>query len=228
MKHQKISVISLVAFVFCIIGAASAQVDTAVVSKSEPADIQAAKTTSDTTIGDIQKKEGKTDRRRRDEFIPYAGLNINQISDKGAGTGIGYHVGFNYKRGKFWYWQVGARFSNAVYSVEHKLDSTGKVGIRNIDLQVTGGINFLSFVNRVVALRLFVSAVPNFVIGIGENDLGYVKNDLNTFTFYAQGGLGINVAFLVLEAGYNYGFTDLLTAYASRPGQVFVNLGFRF
>jgi hypothetical protein len=45
---------------------------------------------------------------------------------------------------------------------------------------------------------------------------------------YGQGGIGINVAFVLLEAGYNYGFQDLHKDHKSKPGQVFVNLGFRF
>ena len=35
-----------------------------------------------------------------------------------SSTNLGYHLGFNYKRGKFFYWQVGARFNNAVYKLE--------------------------------------------------------------------------------------------------------------
>jgi hypothetical protein len=182
----------------------------------------------DTTIQEKGKEDKKEDKKRKDEFIPYVGVNVNNISDLESNTGIGYHIGFNYKRGKFFYWQVGARFNNAAYKLTDALDSTDHVGIRNIDIPITGGINFLSFTNRVLALRLFVSAVPAFALGVGENDLGFVKDDLNTFNMYAQGGLGINVAFLVIEAGYNYGLTDVFTLYESKPGQVFVNLGFRF
>jgi hypothetical protein len=158
-------------------------------------------------------------------------VNFNQftsIDEYKSATGIGYHLRFNYKRGKFFYWQVGGRFNNSVFNLTNNADTTDGVSIKDIDLQVTGGINFLSFVNRLVALRLFVSAVPSFALGVGDNDLGITKDDINSFVLYGQAGIGVNVAFLVIEAGYNYGFQDMFKEQASRPGQVFVNLGFRF
>lgn len=194
---------------------ANAQVDTTQVAQP------------DTTIQEKPEKE-KTDRKRKDEFIPYVGVNFNNISDLETNTGIGYHIGFSYKRGKFFYWQVGARFNNAVYKITDALDSTDQVVIRSIDIPVTGGINFLSFTNRILALRLFVSAVPAFALGVGDNDFGFDKDQLEKFGLYGQAGIGVNVAFLVIEAGYNYGFTNVFTTVDSKPGQVFVNLGFRF
>jgi hypothetical protein len=182
----------------------------------------------DTVIQETGKDEKKDDKKRKDEFIPYVGVNFNHISDLETDIGVGYHLGFNYKRGKFFYWQVGARFNNAVYKITDAYDTTDNVGIRSIDIPITGGINFLSAVNRIVALRVFVSAVPGFALGVGENDLGFIKDDIETFCLYGQGGIGVNVAFLVIEAGYNYGFTNVLTSVDSKPGQIFVNLGFRF
>jgi hypothetical protein len=142
--------------------------------------------------------------------------------------GVGYHIGFDYKRGKFFYWQVGLRFNSAAWDLTDNADSTDFVSVKDIDIPITGGINFLSAINRVVALRLFVSAVPAINIGVGENDLGIEKEDINSFIFYGQAGLGINVAFLVIETGYNFGLGDVFKNAESKPGQIFVNLGFRF
>ena len=188
----------------------------------------------DTTVSEKNKEEGKKDKaKRKDEFIPYVGVNFNTLSVSSdeiyeSSMGVGYHIGFNYKRGKFFYWQVGARFNNAVYDLTDNSDSTDAVSVKDIDIPVTGGINFLSAINRVVALRLFISVVPSFALGVGDNDLGFEKDDINSFILYGQGGIGVNVAFLVIEAGYNFGFGDMLKDYQSKPGQVFINLGFRF
>jgi hypothetical protein len=189
----------------------------------------------DTTVQQQSSEKTKVDRKRRDEFIPFVGVNFNQLSLSSnekyeSSTGLGYHLGFNYKRGKFFYWQVGARFSSSTYSLENINipDSTDDVSVKEIDIPITGGINFLSAIDRLVALRLFISAVPTFTLGVGDNDLGLAKDDFNSFIMYAQGGIGVNVAFVVIEAGYNYGFGDLLKNYQSTPGQVFINLGFRF
>ena len=190
----------------------------------------------DTTIQEKGKKEKKDDKKRKDEFIPYVGVNFNNLSVSSdeiyeSSMGVGYHIGFDYKRGKFFYWQVGARFNGARYNLKTiEADSADFIGVPvySLDIPVTGGINFLSALNRVVALRLFISAVPAISLGVSENDLGITKDDINSFVFYGQAGLGVNVAFLVLEAGYNYGFQDMLKEYESKPGQVFINLGFRF
>ena len=193
----------------------------------------------DTTIQEKGKEEKKDDRKRKDEFIAYAGVNFNLLSVSSevyeSATMVGYHLGGAYKRGKFFYWQVGARFNNAVYNIRDLAipsDSANSedhvFAVRGIDIPITGGINFLSALNRIFALRLFVSADPAINFGVGDNDLGITKDDINSFIIYGQAGLGFNVAFFLLEAGYNYGFQDLHKDHESKPGQVFINLGFRF
>jgi hypothetical protein len=192
----------------------------------------------DTTVQKKGKEEKKSDKKRKDEFIIYAGANFNQLSVASdqfeSSMKAGYHIGFDYKRGKFFYWQVGLRYNNAIFELkdlrpEAPVTESADFSLRALDVPITGGINFLSALNRIVALRIFVSAVPSFNLSIGDNDLGFTKDDLNTFVMYGQGGIGINVAFIVLEAGYNYGFQDIFkNDIQSKPGQVFVNLGFRF
>jgi hypothetical protein len=128
------------------------------------------------------------------------------------------------------YWQAGARFASAVVGYK-PADSTdfGNFSVKDVDFPLTLGINFTSFMNRVLSVRLFVSAVPSFTLKVGDNNYEITKDNINSFILYGQGGLGINVAFLVLEFGYNYGFNEVLVNYTdSKPGQMFINLGFRF
>jgi hypothetical protein len=186
--------------------------------------------------GEGKKKEKK----RKDEFKVYAGINFNQLNlsaQKYETTmGIGWLLGASYKRGRFFYWELGARFANPVYNLDDATipsDSAslldGIFGIRNIDIPVSFGINILSPISRIVGLRVFVSAVPAFAIGVGANDLNISMDDINTFNFLAQGGVGVDVAFLFIEVGMNYGFQDLFKNYStSNPYQIYLNLGFRF
>lgn len=195
------------------------------------------------TIQDEEAEDGKKkkkEKKRKDEFKIYVGANFNQLNiadDKYySNMGVGWDIGFSYKRGKFFYWQVGAQYNNPVYVVKDldvPPDSSnifdGVFGVRSIDVPITGGINFLSVTSRIVGLRVYVSAVPSFAIGVGNTDHGLTKDELNPFTLYGQAGVGLDVAFLFLEAGFNYGFTDLFkNDFQSNPYQVFVNLGFRF
>jgi hypothetical protein len=181
----------------------------------------------------VQAKQEK--KKKKDQFIIYGGANANNLNVTDpkfdAKGGAGYHLGVAYKRGSFFYWQVGARYNAQAYNLVSTATAadTSKLNVNAIDVPLTAGINFLSFVNRLVALRLFVSAVPSFNIGVGDNDVNFTKDDVNSFVMYGQAGIGVDVAFLVIEGGYNYGFNDLLKNYPnSNPGQAFVSLGFRF
>jgi hypothetical protein len=236
MKTSRLYALTIGAIVIItsLYNVASAQVDTTKVVMPDTTLVAAP----DTTIKEKDKKEKKEDKRRKDEFIPFVGVNFNKLyvsSDQNLEStiGLGYHLGFDYKRGKFFYWQVGARFNYAVYGLKDlsiQTDSADyiNVGVADIDIPITGGINFLSAINRVVALRLFVSAVPAIALGVSDNDLDLTKDDINSFILYGQAGLGVNVAFLVIETGYNFGIQNLIKDKDSKPGQIFVNLGFRF
>jgi len=186
--------------------------------------------------GAKQKKEKK----RKDEFKIYGGINVNKIkieSSKYETTiAPGFLLGASYKKGGFLYYELGARYNNPVYNLEDLTKSPdssslldGVFSIRNIDVPITFGINFLFFTSRIVGLRIYVSGVPSFSIGVGKNDLDISTDDLNIFNFYGQAGLGVDVTFIFIELGVNYGFIDQFKNYSpSKPYQAFFNLGFRF
>ncbi len=183
-------------------------------------------------------KKQKKERKRKDEFKVFGGLNFNKLAmDESIlkpTLAIGWDLGASYKRGKFFYWQIGVTYNNSVYNVN---DTTlipgspldGVFSVRNIDVPVTVGLNFLSFINRILGLRVYISAVPQFAIGVGDNKLNVSMDNINSFNLYGQAGVGVDVAFIFLEAGYSYGFMDLLkNDIKSNPNQIFINLGFRF
>lgn len=215
----------------------NAQTDTTKVAQPDTT-LQPQQAATAATAQETGGKDGdskKKDHKRKDEFVLYAGVNFNQIgvneSDFESTNEAGYHLGGYYKRGKFFYWQAGARFASASYSLKNLAsanDSINDFSVSSIDIPLTAGVNLLSATNRILALRLFISADPTINLGIGDNDFGWEKDDLNSFILYGQGGLGVNVAFLVIEVGYNYGVQDLFKDIESKPGQVFVNIGFRF
>ncbi len=232
----------VMAFVFILCSFfASSQTDSLKVNQPGttviPADtsLKPADTVLNKQKDEKSKKKGKG---WNDEFIVYVGGSLNMLSvssDKYENhIAPGYMLGAAYKRGKFFYWQAGARFNNAVYSlsdISKPADTTvtdSVFSIREIGIPITGGINFLSVTNRIFALRLFLSAIPSFAIGVGGNDLGINKDQINTFNLYGQAGIGVNIFFVVLEAGVNYGFLDVFKNDQSKPAQIFVHLGFRF
>lgn len=177
----------------------------------------------------------KNKKKKKDKFLVYGGANINQMdvttSQFKSDPALGYHLGIAYKRGNFIYWQVGARYNSAAFNFLNTTTGadTSKLTVSAFDVPLTAGINFLSFTDRIVALRLFVSAVPSFTVGVGDNNLNLTKENVNSFILYGQAGIGVDIAFFLFETGYNYGFQNLLKDYSgSNPGQFFVSLGFRF
>ena len=208
-----------------------AQTDSTQVVQTDPKPVE---------VQQEKEKKQKKDRKRKDEFKIFAGVNFDQLSidsKKYESTlAAGYLLGVSYKRGRFFYWEIGARYNNPVYNLNDLTippDSSslldGVFSVRNMDVPITFGINFLSITSRIVGLRVYVSAVPAFALGVGGNDLGISMDNINTFNLYGQGGVGVDVAFIFLEAGFNYGFIDLFkNDIQSNPYQIFVNLGFRF
>jgi len=168
-------------------------------------------------------------------FVIYAGPNIStlrvdsdELQDE---TQTGWHVGITWRSKGFLFSQFGLRYNSPVFSLFPANGSgTGdhKFTVSAIDIPLTLGINILSATDKVLALRGFISAVPSFNIGVGDNDYGYDKDKIETFNFAGQLGIGVDVLFLVFELGYNYGFIDLVKDKDSKPGQAFLNIGFRF
>ncbi len=179
-----------------------------------------------------EKKETK----RKDSFKIFAGGTLNALNVSSdmyeSSEDAGFMLGVSYKRGKFFYYEFGARYNQYGYkltdlSIPGNGQSSFSVSVMDIPLNV--GINFTSFVERIIGVRIFAGLVPAFRLSVGDNDLGITKESTNTFNFHGQAGVGVDVAFLFLESGINYGFGDLLkNDVQSNPVQVFINLGFRF
>ena len=184
-----------------------------------------------------QGTQQKKDKKKRDDFKVFGGVSFNNLIVDSKlvkpQTAVGWLLGASYKRGRFFYWELGATYHHAVYNLK---DTTmipgsnfdGVFGTNNINVPVKFGLNFLFFISRIVGLRVYVGAVPSFTLGVGENKLNITMDKLNTFNLYGQGGIGVDVAFIFVEAGYNYGFMDVFKNHKSNPNQIFVTLGFRF
>jgi len=179
-----------------------------------------------------EKKESK----RKDSFKIYGGGTVNDLNVTSdmyeSSQQGGYMLGLSYKRGKFFYYEFGARYNHYGYLLR-ELSNPGNgrsdfsVGVLDIPLNL--GLNLTSFVDRIVGVRIFAGVVPAFRLSVGDNDLGISKENTNSFNFHGQAGLGVDILFLFIEAGFNYGFSDLLmNDIQSNPAQVFINLGFRF
>jgi hypothetical protein len=168
-------------------------------------------------------------------FMAYGGVTFNQMSMVApfeSTTYPGWSLGLAYKRGRFFYWQIGARYNNATYEVNTTgipASTNNLVTVTDIDIPINVGINLLSITEKFLGLRIYVGAVPAFLTSVGTSEYPqFTKANANSFNFYGQGGVGVDVLFLSIDAGYNWGTTDVFKDIPGKPGQAFVNLGFRF
>ena len=183
-----------------------------------------------------EPKKEKKESKRKDSFKIYGGGTYNALNVSSdmyeSGEQAGYMLGFSYKRGKFFYYEFGLRYNRYGYELTDLLNSENESDyfyMGTMDIPMNIGINFTSFVDRIVGVRIFAGAIPAFRLNVGDNDLGITKGSTNTFNFHGQAGLGVDVLFIFLETGFNYGFGDLLKDdIQSNPVQFFINLGFRF
>jgi hypothetical protein len=204
-----------------------AQVDTAVAVMADTTQPAVAATTTATSTNE----NGGSSKR----FSIYAGANSNTMSGEtekyNANSGVGYHFGVAWQTEGFVYWQFGLRYNNAAYGFNSNATSkdTGDLKVQALDVPITLGINFLSF-SKIAGLRAYISAMPSFTLGVSDNHFGVNKDAVNSFIFYGQIGIGANIAFALLDIGYNYGTQSLMkdSKSSTNPGQAYVSLGIRF
>jgi hypothetical protein len=107
------------------------------------------------TIAAKQDTEKSTDKKKKktNGFIVYGAATANQMSMSANNYESimvpGWALGIAYRSGRFFYWQAGARYNNAVYEVHAKGATPDTVSdnlfsVTDIDIPITMGINLLS------------------------------------------------------------------------------------
>ena len=192
---------------------------------------------TDTISDNPPAKKQKKEKKKRDDIKISGGISFNKLNTDSdllkPTTAIGWNLGVSYKRGRFFYWELGAVFDKAVYNLK---DTTmvgggifdGVFSVSSIEIPISGGINFLSPIGRLVGLRVFIGVTPGFKIAVGDNNPDVSTDIVSSFNINGNAGVGVDVAFIFVEAGFKYGFLDLLDDINSNPNQIYIKLGFRF
>src|SRR5678816_2721910 len=187
LKQLGMAVMISLALIFFLTNSAQAQVDTTVKKDTVPPPPPTTTTTAEPQ---------PTPKR----FVIYAGPNISTLrvnsEELKDDTQTGWHVGLSWRSKGFLFSQFGLRYNSPVFSVlpaNHRDSGDHKFSVSAIDIPLTLGINILSATDKVLALRGFISAVPSFNIGVGDNDYGYDKDKIETFNFAGTLGIGVDV-----------------------------------
>jgi len=181
----------------------------------------------------IETTKTKKQHKRVSDFRIYGGVSTSKILLSNNATyesayAAGYNLGFSYRKGRFAYWEIGMNYNNSAVTLDQISILEENMQIRQLEVPISIGINALSLTRRVLGVRLFGGVVPGYVVGIEENPFDLVTDDFNRFQFSGRVGVGVDVLFLFIEGGYQYGFTDLLKDQDSNLSQLDLKLGFRF
>jgi len=186
-------------------------------------------TVQDTVIEESPKKK---QHKRVSDFRIYGGISASKIllsnSPYESAYAGGYLLGFSYRKGKFGYWEIGVNYNNSVVSLDSLNILKENMQIHQLEVPLLAGINVLSLTRRVFGLRLFGGVVPGYIAGVSDNPFNLVKDDFNRFQLSGRVGFGVDVFFLFIEFGYQYGFIDVLKDQDSNLSQLDLRLGFRF
>lgn len=178
------------------------------------------------------KSSEKKEHKRVSDFKVYGGLSTSNIllSDGPfeSAYATGFLLGAAYRKGRFAYWEVGLNYNNSVVSLEGVDILEENMNIRQVELPISVGLNLLSLTRRVAGLRVFGGIVPGYIVNISDNPFNLEEDDFEQFQFGGRAGVGVDVLFLFLEVGYQYGFLDMLKERGSNLSQVDFRLGVRF
>ena len=180
----------------------------------------------------VEKSPEKKSCKRVSDFKIYGGISASQIllsnSTYESAYSAGFIAGFSYKRGRFGYWEAGLNYNGSVVALDDVSSAEQTMYIRQFELPLSVGLNLLAETRRVLGLRIFGGVVPGYIFSVGDNPFGLSKGNFNQFQLGGHLGVGVDVFFLFVEGGYQYGIMDLLKDQDSNLSQLYVLLGFRF
>ena len=164
------------------------------------------------------------------------GVNSSRLStDDGSWSNsarLGYQMGGSWLFGDKLYVEPGIYWASISSDMVHKddsnLDFTNKIGM--IRIPVFAGYHLLgnaseSFFN----LRVFGGPSVSFVTKVETHDL--LKDDFSKVLWGVGGGIGVNVWWLFLDMGYEWGLNEVYSHEGHGSGKAkafWTNLGIRF
>ena len=168
------------------------------------------------------------------EILPQIGVSFPTYSgdDVDASTGIGFEAGGKVRIGGRFYVEPGIFWATNGADVT---DDGMTDELRIADMRIPVVLGFKIIKSRVIALRIFGGAYVAFVTSVTENDFEVEKDHITSTLWSGRAGAGLDFTLISLDAGYDFGFSDLVDdpGLASEVGEVkrngfFIQAGLRF
>lgn len=150
--------------------------------------------------------------------IPRVGINSSGVEatlqDISAEGRAGWNAGLDFRIGDgALFLQPGAHYysysTNLVdYDDIEDFPFEDQAAVQSVKLPLNIGLNLLPK-NGLLGIHVLGGVTPTFVTGVSEApNFAFGKEDLNTLTWGANVGVGVDVLFLTVSANYEIGLTD--------------------
>lgn len=168
------------------------------------------------------------------EIKVFGGINASTLTKPVEGfsysPNIGYQFGASVLIGKTWYVEPGIMWMKT--DQEIKVDSSSQVDnniISTVKIPVYIGYRFFGGSENILNLRVFAGVTANIVTDIKYAGSSFNKDVFNGAIWGADIGAGLDVLFLFLDVGYEFGLSNVFTneSVNSKNNVFYVNLGFR-
>ena len=159
------------------------------------------------------------------ELKGLVGLNFATFhgSDEDVSAQAGYQFGGGVLIGNKFYVEPGIQF------VRHVRDISGINLVSNsVKIPVYAGYHLLGAEESPFALRIFGGPAVSIAGKLKEGPDHITKDDLNKTMWAVDGGLGLDIFFLFIEANYEYSFSDYFAESfgdSGKHGAFIVNAG---
>lgn len=167
------------------------------------------------------------------EIKASVGTNISSFSSTPDGSSYsgkaGYQFGGGVLIGNKFYVEPGVQFVRSTGEITE--NSTSFEFDQNfVKIPVYAGYHLLGAEEKPFALRVFAGPTVSIAgkIAKGEDQIG--KDDINKAIWAVDGGLGVDIFFLFIEANYEYAFNDHFVSEANnaKHGAFIINAGVHF
>lgn len=172
------------------------------------------------------------------KVVPQVGINMGKVYpqsdviDNSGGRG-GYEAGLDVRIGDYdgwFYWQPGLHYyvSYASLQVADPANPAVRDGdyirLNSLKIPLNGGM-YLTGSDGILRVRIAGGFTPILLLHQEESSLDAAYTDFNNLALAANVGLGIDIAFISLDAKYEYGLTKMYDSGNGRMDVLSFTLG---
>jgi Outer membrane protein beta-barrel domain len=183
---------------------------------------------------------GNTQAQKNNTVInPKVGVNLSavdgKLNDLQAAAKVGWNAGVDFRiGGKKLFLSPGLHFNNYTARLVNDIDTDTQVNFKdettiqalkapvNIGFDITGKKQLLN-------LYLKGGVTPTMILAVNEKaGIPFSKDDLKTFTWGANVGLGMDITILTVDLNYEIGMSDYFANTTGRNNVLTLSAGIRF